>query len=331
MVEAIAWVLLGLVLLYYGAESLVYGASTFALAMGLTPLIVGLTVVAYGTSLPELAVSVTASSKGQGAMAIGNVIGSNICNIGIVLGVAALCRQLVVTKETTHVYVPFMIASSFLVTFFLLDGELDRTEGFGLTVGIIAYTVFGIRRARAQVKRQREAEEGEVVQTPEDGPKVDEAEDQPVIEKTPIWKPLCMLFLGFALLLIGGRVLVSGAVVLAQQLGVSEVIIALTVVAFGTSAPDLAASAVAAMKGEGEMAAGNAIGSVIFNLLNVLGIAALVAPIDAGAIDRSDHIVQLCFIAASFPLLVIGFKMRRWQGGLCVAAYLGYVIYRWPA
>lgn len=326
MVEAVAWVLLGLILLYYGAESLVYGASTFALAMGLTPLIVGLTVVAYGTSLPELAVSVTATLKEQGGMAIGNVVGSNICNIGIVLGVAALCRPLVVTRETTHVYVPFMIASAFLVSFFLLDSQLNRTEGIGLTVAIVAYTIFGIRRARDQVKKKREAEIPEEVPDEEAGD-----EDKPVLEKTPIWKPVFMLFLGFALLLAGGRVLVSGAVVLAEQLGVGESIIALTVVAFGTSAPDLAASVVAAMKGEGEMAAGNAIGSVIFNLLNVLGLAAIAAPIDASDIDRFDHIVQLGFIAAAFPLLVIGFTMRRWQGGLCIAAYVSYVIYRWPA
>lgn len=307
-----AMVVVGLVLLYFGAESLVKGASALALALGLTPLVIGLTVVAYGTSLPELAVSVTAALEGSGGMAVGNVVGSNICNIGIVLGVAALCRPLVVTRETTGIYVPFMLASAVLTTVFLVDDHLAREEGLVLLIAITGYTIFGMRRARRQVADQKAAEDN-----PEPAPR-------------PGFEPVGYVLFGLALLLFGGRVLVNGSVSLAQYLGVSEAVIALTVVAFGTSAPDLAASAVAAWRGHGELAAGNAIGSVIFNLLNVLGVAALVRPFSVVDISRTDHLVQFAFLVLTLPLLGRGLVMRRWEGAICVIGYLAYVVWRWP-
>lgn len=314
MLEAVGIVLIGLVLLYYGAETLVEGASTLALAAGLTPLVVGLTVVAYGTSLPELAVSVTATLNDQGGLAIGNVVGSNICNIGIVLGFAAVCRPLVVTTETTKIYLPFMIVSGIMVTLMLTDNHLSRWEGTILVVGITFYTIFGVRRSRQQVSGSAaSAEAGEKAENP------------------PLLKPLGYTLLGLVILLLGGKVLVHGAVVLAKAMQVSEAVIALTVVALGTSAPDLAASAIAARRGHGELAAGNAIGSVLFNLLNVLGIAALVNPITASGIDPLDHLVQLGFLAITLPMLATGLVMRRWEGGVCIAAYVAYIIYRWPA
>jgi len=313
MLEPIGIVLIGLVLLYYGAETLVEGASTLALAAGLTPLVVGLTVVAYGTSLPELAVSVTATLNDQGGLAIGNVVGSNICNIGVVLGFAAVCRPLVVTTETTRIYIPFMVVAGIMVTLMLTDNYLSRWEGAILVAGITLYTVFGVRRCRRQIADQAALEPVEKIENP------------------PLLKPLGLTVLGLGILLLGGKVLVHGSVELAKALHVSEAVIALTVVALGTSAPDLAASAIAARRGHGELAAGNAIGSVLFNLLNVLGVAALVRPITASGIDPVDHLVQLAFLAVTLPMLATGLVMKRWEGGLCLAGYVAYVVYRWPA
>jgi cation:H+ antiporter len=314
MGESLALIVVGLVMLYGGAEALVKGASVLALFLGLTPLVIGLTVVAYGTSLPELAVSITAARENSGGMAIGNVVGSNICNIGIVLGFAAVCRPLVVTRETTRIYVPFMLVAAGLVTCFLVDGLLDRIEGFALVGGIIAYTTYGIRRARRQTKA------------------ADEVEGQPSIRNPQprLAKPAFLIGIGFIILLVGGKFLVTGAVALAQRMQVDEAVIALTVVALGTSAPDLAASAVAARRGQGEMAAGNAIGSVIFNLLNVLGIAALVRPIEAIGINIIDIAVQMAFLLLAGLLLGRGLVMGRWQGLLCIGGYIAYLVYRWP-
>lgn len=316
MLIAIALIVFGLVLLYFGGTALVKGAAALATSAGLTPLVVGLTVVAYGTSMPELVVSVAAAMKGNSALAIGNVVGSNICNIGVVLGVAALCRPLEVKLPTVRVHAPLMVIAAVAVTFFLADGDLSRVEATVLFLSLILYSVLSLIQARR-----------------EGTPALDE-EFTRLIPRTgmrAVLRDLGVVLTGLVLLVGGGHVMVQGAVSLAQQLGVSEAVIGLTVVAFGTSVPDLTASVVAAWHRHGDIAIGNVIGSVMFNLLNVLGVTGLVRPLDATGMDRIDYWVMLGMLALTIPLLRTGMRVRRWEGGLCFAAYVLYVCWRWGA
>jgi len=298
--------LAGLVGLVVGAELLVRGASRLALAAGLSPLVVGLTVVAFGTSSPELATSINASLKGQGALALGNVVGSNIFNVLVILGLSAIAAPLRITSQIVRLDVPFMIGVSVLVPLLALDHSLSRGEGVLLLVLLLAYTAALIAIAR------RTGAQGE---------------DEVAEPTGPAWKSLLLVAAGLGLLVVGSNALVASALVIARSLGLSELIIGLTIVAAGTSLPELATSVVATARGQRDIAVGNVIGSNTFNLLAVLGGAVLVAgdvPVATEAL-RFDVPVMVAVAIACFPMLVTGRTLSRAEGIVLVLYYLAYV------
>ncbi len=303
-------VLAGCVLLYYGAEWLIEGAASLALSLGVSRLVVGLTVVAYGTSMPELGVSLEAALKGNDSVAIGNVVGSNICTIGLVLGVPALITVLPVHRNAVRLHAPIMIFGCFLLAGFLWDYEISRLEGGILLAGLAGYTVLGFRLER------KTQDAGFAEEVPERTGK--------------IGKDVAMIVGGIAGVLGGGHFLLEGAVTLAKHIGVSDAVIGLTVVALGTSLPDLTASAMAAKKNHGDIAVGNALGSVMFNTYMVIGAASLTGPLDGEAFNRLDLYVMVGIAALVLPLMLTGMKVRRWHGALLICIYAAYIILRWP-
>ncbi len=315
MTSPLLFLVLGLVLLFFGGEGLVRGSSALALRLGLTPLVVGLTVVAFGTSAPEMVVSVQAALAGQGDIAIGNVIGSNILNIGLILGVTALIYPLKVQLQILRIDTPIMVGASLLAAWMLADRMIGRSEGALLFAGIIAYTVFTVLYAR-KVKPSAavEAEFAEAIPAP----------------RGSVWRDVLYIAAGLALLAAGSHFLVDGAVSLARSFGISEAIIGLTIVSLGTSMPELVTCLVAALKKEPDIALGNIIGSNIFNLLGILGAAALVRPMTGAGINMTDLYAAIAFAVVLVPILSTGRTMQRWEGGLLLLAYGGYLYALWP-
>ena len=299
----------GLVLLYLGAEALVRGASALGLKLGLTPLVIGLTIVAFGTSAPELLVSVQAGLSDQGPMAIGNVVGSNIANIALILGVAALVRPLDVKAQVVQLESPLLIGVSVVLVALLWNGVIGRIEGAALFTGIVVYTVFSVRMAA----RERQVEVAR------------EYEAALPDASRPLWQYAVATLIGLAVLVVGARLLVGAAVDIARAFGLSEALIGLTIVAVGTSLPELAASVVAAAKREGDIAVGNVLGSNLFNILCVLGFAALLRPLDADGVSRIDLAVMLGLAVLALPILRTGYRIGRREGAVLVAIYAGYL------
>ncbi len=299
---------LGLVVLYFGAQALVKGGASLALRLGLTPLVVGLTVMAFGTSSPEMVVSIQAAMTGNGAISIGNVIGSNICNIALILGVCALIIPLTASAQVIRREVPIMIGASVVALLMLLDKHLARWEGAVLLVGLVVYTVRTVQQARAETSA--EAAKGFS----------DEFGPQP----TGVGISFLFVLIGLGGLIVGSHFFVEGAVTLAASWGMSPVAIGLTVVAVGTSLPELATSLVAAFRKEADVAIGNVVGSCLFNLLGILGVAALVSPIDAPGLEWGDLAVMLIISVALLPLAKSGGRISRREGAVLLAAYVGY-------
>ena len=299
----------GLALLTAGAESLVRGSASLALRLGITPLVVGLTVVAFGTSSPEMVVSLQAALDGNSALALGNVIGSNISNIALILSLSALVRPLRVQAQVIRREIPLMIISTLLLCLLLIGGQLSRLEGLLLGLCSIAYTVFAYVSARRNKNRSVEEE-------------FEDALPQP---RKRVWIDILYILLGLALLVVGANLLVNGAVTIAQMLGVSQAVIGLTIVAVGTSLPELATSVAAARKDEGDIVIGNVVGSNVLNILFVLGFAALIQPIQSEGIKASDLIVGLGSAAILLPLMRRGFQLNRWEGALLLSGYVAYL------
>ncbi len=303
--------LAGLVLLVAGAEALVRGSSRFAAALGVTPLVIGLTLVAYGTSAPEMAVSVQAALSGRPAIALGNVIGSNIFNILAILGLSALVQPLVVHRSLVRRDVPVMIAVSILMYLMMLDGKLGRFDGGVLLFCAVAYTGIAIRAAK---------------QHPEDVPPV---ELPGAAGRGFAAKQILMALAGLGLLVLGSRWLVEGATAIARALSVSEMMIGLTIVAAGTSLPELATSMLATMRGHRDIAVGNVVGSNIFNIVGILGVAAVLAP---GGIEvprqslRFDVPFAIAAAIACLPIFISGLRISRIEGALFLGSYLGYLV-----
>ena len=299
---------LGLALLLAGAELLVRGASRLALLAGVSPLVVGLTVVAYGTSAPELVVSTTATLEGQDGIALGNVIGSNISNTLLVLGLCALVRPMETHARVLRVEAPLLVAVSALVLGLLSFGHFGRLAGAALILGLALYTLLTVKLERAESAKVR-AEIGS---------------SQPPVSG---WVTLDLLLvaLGLCLLAGGGVLFVEGASATAAALGVPPAIVGLTLVAVGTSLPELASSLLASIRGHGDIAIGNVLGSNLFNLFGVLGIAALVDPISADGIGWRDFSVMLASAAALFLFLHTRRRLERWEGALLLCAYGAYV------
>jgi cation:H+ antiporter len=309
-------VVAGLALLVAGAELLVRGASSLARAVGMPPLIIGLTVVAFGTSAPELAVSLGASLAGQPDIAMGNVIGSNMFNVLFILGISAAIVPLVVSSQLVRLDVPIMIGVSGLAWLMASDGVVDRLEGVMLLAGIVGYAAMLILLGRSQGKSVAHA-----------GPAA------PVRRAAPmrgLVVPALLVLAGLVLLVLGARWLVQGAVGLARVLGVSELLIGLTIVAAGTSLPELATSVIASIRGERDIAVGNIVGSNIFNILAVLGAAAAAAPHGVAvspAVLRFDLPVMSAAALVCLPVFFTGGRISRWEGALLLGYYAAYVAY----
>jgi len=308
--------LLGLAALVVGAGLLVRGASRLALSFGISPLVVGLTIVAFGTSAPELAVSVSAVLDGNPDIAIGNVVGSNIFNVLFILGVSALIVPLIVHAQIIRQEVPIMIGGSILLLILVIDGNLSRIDAallFGLLVG---YTVFLIRQSRAETQATRaEYEEGVASKSTWDA---------------HVGVQLLLVAGGLALLVLGSNWLVTASIVFAKALGVSDLVIGLTIVAAGTSMPEVATSVTAAIRGERDIAIGNVVGSNTFNILGALGVSGLVAG-DGLAVPAAmlnfDVWVMIAVVLACLPVFITGRQIARWEGAVFLAYYTAYVAY----
>ncbi|NTV87305.1 MAG: calcium/sodium antiporter [Burkholderiaceae bacterium] len=311
------WFALGLIALVVGAELLVRGASKLAISFGISPLVVGLTVVAFGTSAPEMAVSVQSAWSGQVDIALGNVVGSNIFNVLFILGASALIVPLVVHQQIIRQEVPVMIGASLLLWAMAADGGISRWEGLLLASLIVGYTIVIIRQSR----RETAAIRAEYDEAFEGGAQAWDAH----------WGVQILLILaGLALLVLGSNWLVEAAVAFAKYLGVSELVIGLTIVAAGTSLPEVATSILAAIRGERDIAVGNVVGSNIFNILAVLGISASVAPGDlavAPAMLAFDIPVMVAVAVACLPIFFTGHLIARWEGALFLAYYVAYTAY----
>lgn len=310
-------VLAGFALLVFGAEFLVRGASKLAAVFGISPLVIGLTVVAFGTSAPETAVSAVSALSGQANIALGNVIGSNIFNVLLILGISALVAPLTVEQKLVRMDVPVMIVASLAVYLFSLNGVIGRLEGLILFAGIIAYTVFLIRQSR----RESQVVQAEYARAYGD--------KEPFLPKT-ILKDTALILVGFGVLVLGSKWLVAGAVLIAQKLGVSDLIIGLTIVAAGTSLPELATSMVASFRGERDIAVGNVVGSCLFNLLAVLGLAGTVSPAGIAVSPQSIHVdfpVMILSAVVCLPVFFTGKRISRGEGALLLGGYIAYTSY----
>ena len=319
-------IVVGLVLLYYGAEFLVGGAASLALNWGVSPLVAGLTVVAYGTSLPELVVSLRAAFSGESGMALGNIVGSNIFNVGIILGLAALIQPIEVRQRVVRFDIPLMLLLSILFAVVLWSGKVERWMGAGFVVLLVLYTVGQIWFAR------RRPAGAEVVETPSGGlENLLEVEEPEVPEPSgrPLWDTFLIL-VGIVLLALGGEALVRGGIGLAEALGISETVIGLTILAAGTSAPELAATVVAALRRHADIAVGNIVGSNVFNILSVVGVASLVHPLQTGDIQTIDIVAMLGVSFLMLPLAWSGWKLNRWEGALLLCFYGVYLYLIWP-
>lgn len=307
----------GLVLLIVGAELLVRGASRLAAAFGVSPLVIGLTVVAVGTGSPEIAVSLRAAAAGQGDLTLGNVIGSNIFNVLAILGLTAILRPIVISEQLIRKDAPIMLGISLLTLLLALDGQLGKVDGAILLAGLVTYTVFALRQSK------RESKEVQTEYAEEFSPKEPRTPRTFLINAT-------FIVGGLGLLLLGSNWLVDAAVQIARMLGVSELVIGLTIVAAGTSLPEVATSALAALKKESDIAVGNVVGSNIFNLLGVLGVASLGAPggiLVSGEILRFDLLVMVFVALVTLPIFYIDSRISRLEGSLLFLYYILYTLY----
>ena len=299
----------GLVLLYLGGESLVTGAAALGRRVGMTPLVAGLTIVAFATSAPELAVCVRAALNGAHGLALGNVVGSNICNLALILGLTAVVRPAELGERFVRRDVPIMIGSTILVLVLLLpDERLSRVDGAILSGAIVLYLLLELRRARERRGRS-----------------LGVFPDEPQRGHRSIMVNGLLVVGGLALLVWGGDLFVDGAMAVAVDLGVSPAVVGLSVAALGTSLPELVTSLIAARRGYTDMAVGNLVGSSIFNLLSILGVTSLVVPLSRGAVTNTDLAVMLLVTVAVYPLMRTGQRMDRWRGAVLLMTYIGYL------
>jgi len=308
----------GLVCLVGGAELLVKGAATIASRLGIAPVIVGLTVVAFGTSAPELAVSVSAALGGNADVALGNVVGSNIGNILLILGASAIVGGLAVQQRIIRFDIPVLIVVSVIAFLMSLDNRIGRIDGIILFAGVLLYVGWLVREARSE-RGDIVAEYTESVETLEGT----------AIER-PLWFNVGLVAAGLVVLVVGSQLLVNAATDIAESAGISDLVIGLTVVAIGTSLPELATSILAAMRGQRDIAVGNVIGSNLFNLMSVLGLTSIVSSDGIPVSDvslRLDFPVMLAATLVLVPIVWNGFEIKRWEGFVLIAFYLAYVAY----
>jgi len=314
VVEIIIYISAGLLMLFAGAEGLIRGSSSLALRVGITPLVVGLTVVAFGTSSPELVVSLKAALEGNGDISIGNVIGSNIANIALVLGVAALIRPLKVNTVVIRREIPLMIFISLIFVIFLINREISRIEGIIFFAGIILYSIVSVLLARKEKSKEIEDEYVEGV------------------AKKPLktWLAIPFIIFGLALLIYGANLFLEASIEIAKKIGMSQAVIGLTIVAIGTSLPELVTSAVASFKNETDIAIGNVVGSNVFNILLILGVTAMIIPVSAAGITMTDIIVMMVTAVIILPMTWTKFVLNRLEGAFLLTGYIIYMYYLLP-
>ncbi len=307
MLINIAYILLGLLLLVKGGDYLVDGSVAIAQRARLSRMVIGLTVVGFGTSMPELLVSLQSALMGNSGIAIGNVVGSNIANIALILGITALVHTIPTQRITLRLDLPFMLLASVLFIAVAMTGTIGRLAGivgFLLLVAFVAYQVHNSRKAS-----NASDEEGQQA------------------EPMALWKAILMIIVAFAAMVFGANRLVEGASDIARQLGVTDRVIGLTIVAVGTSLPELFASVMAAIKGETDMAIGNIIGSVTFNLLCVIGLSAAITPIHGSDIGFAfDYALMFGLGILLWLFLRTSYKMVRWEGAALTAIYVAYIV-----
>ncbi|HSV86088.1 MAG TPA: calcium/sodium antiporter [Levilinea sp.] len=306
----------GLVTLIVGAEGLVRGASRLAAALGISPLVIGLTVVAFGTSSPELAVSVQAALRGSADVAIGNVVGSNIFNILFILGASALIAPLIVHSQLLRLDVPLMVGASALMFILALDGLIGLLDGLLLISCLVLYTWWSVRQSRNEPTDVQD-EYGREFSATNGGWR-------------KILKNLLFIAVGLGLLVVGSGWLVKGAVALAHLFNVSDLVIGLTIVAIGTSLPEVATSIVAALKQERDIAVGNVVGSNIFNILAVIGLSGLIAPAGVQVsqiVLQQDIPIMIAVAALMLPIFFTGQRIARWEGALLLVYWVAYTAY----
>jgi len=298
----------GLAMLYFGAEWLIRGAISISNKFGVSQLVIGLTVVAFGTSAPELAVSVSSAIQGLSDVALGNVVGSNIVNIGAILGISAIISPIAVSKSTIKKEIPIMIGISFLLLAIILDGKIDFVDGTLLVIGIIVFTGYSYRSSKKDTD-------------------IETIQNYQVLQKNIISKSIIFIVAGLLLLTVGSFLTVDNAVIIGNSFGISELFMGLTVVAIGTSLPELITSIVAAKKGHADLSVGNIVGSNIFNIMAILGISSLISGITVSEQILIDVGIMLTFSLILIPIMRSGFIISRKEGMLLIAGYVGYVIF----
>nr|WP_090339654.1 calcium/sodium antiporter [Mycolicibacterium malmesburyense] len=322
MLANIAWFLAGLTALIVGAEVMVKGGSRLAARLGISAIVLGLTVVSIGTSMPELAVGVTAASQGSGALAVGNIAGTNVVNLLLILGLSAAMVPLVLQLRTIRLELPMMAAAALLLFVVAADGVMTRVDGIILLTGAVVYTgtvIWSARRESQTVVREfagAYAEDASQVSTP-DG-------------RRQMRRELAMLVGGIVLVVIGAEWLVDGSVGMAGEFGVSDALIGLTVVAIGTSAPELVTTVMSTLRGDRDIAIGNLVGSSIYNIAFILGVTCLV-PANGLALPlslvRIDIPIMVIVALACIPIFITGRRVSRPEGALMVTAYLAYLTF----
>jgi cation:H+ antiporter len=303
----------GLTLLIMGAETLIRGASRFAMYFGISPLVIGLTIVAFGTSSPEFVVSLQAGLAGQADIALGNVVGSNIFNVLFILGVSAVIRPLFVSQQLIRLDVPIMIGVSLLVFMFGLDGKINRLDGFILSLGIVIYTIFlfhNSKRKNSLIKKESVIKD--------------------LKSNKACFINIIFIIVGLGMLIIGSRWLIQSAVVIAHALGIGSLVIGLTIVAAGTSLPELATSVMAVIRGEQDIAVGNIVGSNIFNILAVLGFSSFISPHGitiSNIAMQFDILIMIAISIVCLPFFITGYKIVRWEGFYFIISYMLYIMF----
>jgi cation:H+ antiporter len=310
MLSSILSILIGLAILTLGAELLVRGGASLALRLGITPLVIGLTIIAMGTGSPEFVVSLEAAIKGNSGIALGNVMGSNIANIALILGCAALIKPMVVKAQILRREMPVLMAVSAFLVIVMWDGVLSRIDGALLTLGFVAYTAGAYFLSKGGESKEVEDEYSEAV-TP---------------SGRAAWVDALFVVGGLVALVFGANIFVDGSVTIARVAGLSEAVIGLTIVAIGTSLPELATSVVASYRDEADISFGNAIGSNVFNVLGVLGIAAMISPIPAEGIRSLDIGVFLGTVIILWAMLGRDYLLDRFEGIILLTGYVIYIV-----
>lgn len=307
-ISTILFLLSGIVLLSLGGEGLIRGSSSLAISAGIKPLVVGLTIVAFATSSPELFVSLNAVISGNSTLSLGNVIGSNICNLALILGITALIRPVKTELQIIRREIPVMLFVTFLFLFLITDGEFGRIEGVVFLVLISVYIITSVNLAAKENKKQAE---------------------QKFSEELPLYKKkfisILLLFTGLASLVLGSELFVTSAVRIARHFKIDELLIGLTIVAIGTSLPEMIASIVAAIRDKSDIAIGNIIGSNIFNLLLILGLVSVINPLENISLNYPEIILLILTSLVILPFSKSGFILSRFEGGMLVGIYLVYI------